>query len=199
MTTVQDTTPIIDATNTWRIVDERLAVETDPHRRTALGHLREHMIGEATGDLPRVLATLSDEPAYHFWSSVGDWGPKSRDAIVQYYTDLFAADAGRIEFAIEHLVVDSECIVNEGTLRMIAPAAFFRERSYPGVDDGDGWYLLTTRMTVLWPVASDGRLIGEDSYNGSVEPLRRLTDEEMARVPSPDQLRTNLVGASRES
>jgi len=195
MTTTQGTAPVIDATSTWRIVDDRLATETDPHRRTALGHLREHMVGEATGDLPRVLVTLADEPAYHFWSPAGDWGPKSRDAIVEYYTGLFAADAGRLEFDMEHLVVDRDCIVNEGTLRMIAPAAFWRERSYPGVDDGDGWYLMAARMTIIWPVAADGRLVGEDSYTGTVEPLRRLTDDEMALVPSPAELRERLADA----
>jgi hypothetical protein len=194
MTTTQPTAPVIDATSTWRTVDDRLSTEIDPHLRTALGHLREHMVGEATGDLPRVLATLADEPAYHFWAPAGDWGPKSREAIVEYYTGLFAAGAGRLEFDMEHLVVDRDCIVNEGTLRMIAPAAFWRERSYPGVDDGDGWYLMAARMTIIWPVAADGRLVGEDSYTGSVEPLRRLTDEEMARVPSPTELKERLAG-----
>ena len=90
------------------------------------------MVGEATGDLPRVLATLTDDPKYHFWSAAGDWGPKSRDAITEYYTSLFAADAGRLEFAIDHLVVDRECIVNEGTLRLIAPAAYWRDPRVPG-------------------------------------------------------------------
>ena len=195
MTTTQSTAPVIDATSTWRTVDDRLATETDPHRRPALGNLREHMIGEATGDLPRVLATLTDDPAYHFWAPAGDWGPKSRDAITDYYTGLFAADAGRLEFEIEHLVVDDDCIVNEGTLRMIAPAAFWRERSYPGVDEGDGWYLMAARMTIIWPVGADGRLVGEDSYTGSIEPLRRLTDDEMALVPSPAALKDRLAGA----
>ena len=133
MTTTQSATPVIDATSTWRIVDERLATETDPHLRTALGHLREHMIGEATGDLPRVLATLTDDPAVPLLESPRATGARSRATRSWSTTPASspptpAASSSRWSTSSSIATASS----TRATLRLIAPAAFWRERSYPG-------------------------------------------------------------------
>ena len=60
---------VIDPNRTWAKVEERLAVETDPVLRRNLETVLEHMKAEAVGDIDGLLATLSDDVAYHAYGT----------------------------------------------------------------------------------------------------------------------------------
>ena len=112
----------IDPTKTWRLVEERLAREENPRRRQLLENVLAHMKAEAAGDIDGLMATLAPDPQYHQWGATpGDMGPKGRDAVEQFYRDFVASGAQNLEYDVERLVVDDDCIVTEGIMRIVFP------------------------------------------------------------------------------
>lgn len=170
----------IDPTLTWRAVEARLARESDPRRRRLLENLLEHMHAEAAGDLDRLLATLAPDPQYHQWGAVpGDAGPKGPAAVAEFYRAFIASGATNLEYDVERLVVDDDCIATDGIMRIVYPGEALRAAGRP-VDDADGFYLYETRMAVFYPYDDQGRMVGEDTYVGSdgFASLRRLAPDE---------------------
>jgi hypothetical protein len=173
---------VIDPTVTWRVVEARLAREADPRRRQLLENLLAHMHAEAAGDLDGLLATLAPDPQYHQWGAVpADAGPKGWDAVTRFYTDLIASGATNLEYAVERLVVDDDCIATDGIMRIVYPGRALAAAGR-AVDDVDAWYLYETRMGVFYPYDADGRMVGEDTYvaTDGFAAMRRLDPDELA-------------------
>jgi hypothetical protein len=171
----------LDPTKTWRLVEERLARETDPRRQTLLRNLLAHMRAETAGDIDGLMATLSAEPRYHQWGAVpADHGPKGRAAVEQFYRDFVASGATNLEYDVERLVVDDDCVVTEGIMRIAYPGRTLTAMGRT-VDDPDAYYLYEARMAVFWPYDPDGFLLAEDAYTATdgFAPLRRLSGDEL--------------------
>ena len=79
------------------------------------------------------------------------------------YANFVASGAHRLEFDVDRLVVDDDCILTEGTMRIAYPGNLLRFMGHE-VDDPDAFYLFQTRMAVVWPMDADGLVIGEDTY-----------------------------------
>jgi len=156
---------VIDQAVTWVRVEERLAVETDPVLRRNLETLLAHMKAEAVGDLDGLLATLSDDVAYHSYGTpdVPELNPVGKAGVRRFYADFIASGATKLQLDIDRLVVDRTCIVTEGTMRMAYPGRTLAARGI-AVDDPDASYLYETRMAVLWPFDEHGLARGEDTY-----------------------------------
>jgi hypothetical protein len=177
----------VDPTVTWRVVEARLADETNPRRRQLLTNLLAHMHAEAAADLDGLLATLAPDPQYHQWGAVPrDDGPKGRAAVAGFYRDFLASGASNLEYDIERLVVDDDCIATDGVMRIVYPGPALRAAGRP-VDDPDACYLYETRMSVFYPYDADGRLLGEDAYVGhdGFATLRRLEPAELPAALRP--------------
>ena len=69
----------------WQAIEDRLASTTNPRHRAMLEVVIEHARAEAERTVDRLMATLVDDPQYHFWVSGRDVGPKGRPAVVSYY------------------------------------------------------------------------------------------------------------------
>jgi hypothetical protein len=156
---------VIDQAVTWARVEERLEVETDPVLRRNLENLLEHMKAEAVGDIDGLLATLSDDVAYHTYGApdVPELNPVGKAGVRRFYTDFIASGATKLQLEIDRLVVDRACILTEGTMRMAYPGRTLAARGI-AVDDIDASYLFETRMAVLWPFDEHGLAMGEDTY-----------------------------------
>jgi hypothetical protein len=158
----------IDPSNTWRKVEERLKTEADPRRRRHLETVLAHMKAEALGDLEGLMATITRrrEPSYHaFGTDDPVLSPQGRDAVRAFYQAFVASGAVRLELDVDRLVVDDDCVVTEGVMRMAYPGNVLRLMGH-AVDDPEAFYLYETRMAIFWPMDEDGRVIGEDSYTG---------------------------------
>lgn len=170
----------VDKAKTWRMVEARLATETSARKRTILENVLAHMKAESVPDLDGLMATLAPEPQYHFWGPTGDTGPKGTDAVRGFYTAFANSGAHRLEYDVERLVVDDDCVVLEGVMRIIYPgrtlAAMGRD-----VADPDGWYLYEDRMVTFWPYDTEGRLLAEDSYTVGIgfDRMRQLSVDEI--------------------
>jgi hypothetical protein len=158
--------PLIDPRVTFRKVEERLATETDPVLRRNLETLLAHMKAEAIGDLDGLLQTLNDRPHYHAYGS-DDPGtsPIGRDGVRAFYERFIASGAGQLQLDIDRLVVDKECILTEGLMRIAYPGRTLQAMGID-VDDADAYYLYETRMATLWPFDEHGLAKGEDTYTG---------------------------------
>ncbi len=155
---------IIDQHRTWKKVEERLAVETDPILRRNLETLLQHMKAEAALDMDRLMATVSENAKYQNFGS-GGTGPVGKAAVQKFYEDFAASGAEKLHHDLDRLVVDKHCILTEGVMRMAYPGRTLRAMGID-VDDPDADYLYESRMAILWPLDDDGLFIGEDSYVG---------------------------------
>lgn len=175
--------PVIDPTKTWAKVEERLERETDPVLRRNLATVLEHMKAEAVGDLDGLVATLGEGVHYHFYGQDPASYPKGKDGVRAFYQAFIASGATRLEFDLDRLVVDRDCILTEGVMRMAYPGRTLQARGVE-VDDVDAYYLYEDRMAVLWPLDENGKVLGEDTYTGGkgFEGIadRKLTEADIA-------------------
>ena len=170
---------IVDPAVSARRLRERLAKTEGARQRAMLGTLVEHLEAEAAMSLDRLMATLAPEPKYHLWANGADYGPKSRDGVVAYYTQLVADNRAVLEFDIDRIVVDDDCIVTEGWIRAINKGAIARARGW-SIDDDDAHYLVTQRVVIFWPFDAAGQMLGEDGYaNLDPHAVRKLDDSEL--------------------
>jgi hypothetical protein len=168
--TVTDSTPraprpVIEQTRTWAAVEARLATEADPILRRNLEAVLGHMKSEAAGDLDGLLVTLSDAASYHAWGAPPPASPTGKAEVRRFYEDFIASGATRLAFDIDHLVVDTHCILTEGVMRMAYPGSTLAARGI-AVDDESAYYLYEARMATLWPFDEHGLIVGEDTYTG---------------------------------
>ena len=170
----------VDKTKTWRKVEERLAIEPSERKRTILANVLAHMKAESIPDLDGLMTTLAPNPQYHFWGPTGDTGPKGTAAVRAFYTAFANSGAHRLEYDVERLVVDDDCVVLEGIMRIVYPGRTLAAMGR-AVDDADCWYLYEDRMVTFWPYDADGMLLAEDSYTVGVgfENMRKLAAAEI--------------------
>jgi len=158
---------VIDQRVTWAKVEERLKTETDPVLRRNLELLLQHQVAEASLDMEKLMATVSEHAHYHMHSIANGAGDLlGKSAVQKFYEDFAASGAQRLQLDTEWLVVDRHCIVTEGTMRMAYPGSTLAERGVP-VDDVEASYLYEARMCVLWPIGEDGLFTGEDTYTSA--------------------------------
>jgi hypothetical protein len=157
---------VIDQNLTWKKAQERLAAETDPVLRRNLELLLAHMKAEAALDLDGLMATVSEQARYHTYTD-GTTEPYAvgKAGVQKFYEDFAASGAGRLHHDIERLVVDRDCILTEGVLRIAYPGTRLAEMGIE-VEDPSAYYLYEARMAIIWPIGEDGLFTGENSYVG---------------------------------
>jgi hypothetical protein len=154
----------IDPTKTWRAVEARLARERDPRRRRNLETVLAHMRAEAAPDLDVLMATVADDAHYHAWGTDDPvYSPQGKAAVRRFYEAFIASGAHRLELDVDRLVVDDDCVVTEGVMRIAYPGTIVALLGH-AVDDPAAYYLFETRMAVVWPMDEQGLVLGEDTY-----------------------------------
>lgn len=163
--------PIFDPEQSWAALDARIESEKDSRRRQLLMQVRDHMRTEIRGELPGLMATLVDEPRYHFWGVPVEGGPKGRAAVEAFYRQMIAGGGNHFHFDIRRVVVDADTVVTEGRMRQKVPGAAVIASGVEEVAgeavDAATTYLAETQILTVWPMSADGRIEGEDIYFGS--------------------------------
>ena len=155
---------------TWKLVEERLAEETNPTRKRNLELVLAHMKAEARADIEGVVATLCEKPRYRTYSTPADntlMNPEgSKDAVRAFYdATIVQTGAHRLEFACDRVIVDDRAVFTEGVMRMAYPGRTLEAMGIQ-VDDPDAYYLSEYRMAVVWPVdRAEEKLTGEEVYS----------------------------------
>lgn len=160
-----------DPENTWQAVQKRMLGESDPRRRQLLQQVRDHMRAEVRGELEPLMATLVDDPQYHFRGLGVDIGPKGREAVRSFYEQMIARGDNRFEFDVQRIAVDADSVVTEGEIRQVVRGSAVIAGGKSEVDgepvDPDARYLTSNLILTVWPAAADGRLVGEDIWFGT--------------------------------
>ncbi len=158
--------PLIDHSVTWQKPEARLAEETDPVLRRNLELLIEHMKAEASLDMDRLMATVSEKARYEsFTGQPGNMGLLvGKAAVRKFYEDFAASGAYKLQLEIDRLIVDRRCILTEGMMRMAYPGRIVEARGKK-VADPNAYYLYECRIAIVWTIGDDGLFIGEDSYS----------------------------------
>jgi limonene-1,2-epoxide hydrolase len=166
-----------DPERSWKPLVDRIESEEDPRCRQLLEQVRDHLRTEIRGEFDALMATLADEPRYHLWGVGPEMGPKGRDAVAAFYTDMIASGGNHFEFEIRRIVVDHDAVVTEGVMRTLMPGALVAASGISEVAgapvDADARYVSENQILTVWPAAEDGRIKGEDIYFGS-PPLSSL-------------------------
>jgi hypothetical protein len=169
--------PVFEPERTWIAVEERLARETDPRTRALLVQVRDHMKSEIQGDFDALMATLIEEPVYHFWGTGEDGGPKGREAVAAFYRNMIDSGGNRFHFEVERVFADPDGVVTEGRMLQPMAGAIVAASGVTEVEgqpvDPEASYLAEWQLLTVWPAGQDGRLVGEDIYFGS-PPMARL-------------------------
>lgn len=156
---------VINQNVTWEPVEARLATETDPVLRRNLELLLQHEKAEASLDMERLMATVSQKARYEAFGS-GQPPIVGKAAVQKFYEEFAASGAHKLQLETLRLVVDKHCMVTEGVMRMAYPGRTLAARGI-AVDDPDAHYLFEAPMAVVWPIdPEDGLFIGEDTYVG---------------------------------
>ena len=153
--------PVIDQHITWQKVEERLARETDPILIRNLQMLLLHMKAESALDMEPLMSTVSERAVYQNFAQGSTLTGKAE--VRKFYEDFAASGAQKLQFDIDRLVVDRDCILTEGLMRMAYPGRTLAAQGIE-VEDPNSDYLFETRMAILWPIDEHGLFIGEDSY-----------------------------------
>jgi hypothetical protein len=179
---------VIEQALTWKAVEERLAVEEDAIVRRNLEVVLEHMRAEAALDVDRLMATINDDPHYHFRNGPARGEFHGRDAVRAFYVGFAASGATKLQVDTYRLVADRHCVITEGVQRIAFPAALLAMRGIT-VDDPSAEYVFEAWSVTIWPFDDTGKLIGEDAYYGGdgfrgIE-QRKLRPEDVVMATAP--------------
>ncbi|MDD3797986.1 MAG: hypothetical protein PHE36_02290 [Novosphingobium sp.] len=155
---------VIDPSKNWQVLEDRLAVETDPIKRRNLLNMLQHSKSELAFDFEATLSGMSEE-AQHRSYNTGDpaQNPKGKAAILAYYEKLRDWDLLNIQSDCDNLVVDRDCVVKDGVLKMAYPGRVLLHMGIE-VGDPDAYYLFQARVATFWPFDENGLSLGEHSY-----------------------------------
>ena len=181
-----------DPHNSWLALRDRAAATDNPLHRQLLEGVASHMEAEIKGQLEPLMATLTDQPVYHFWRV----GPENMvlegyDAVAGFYSNMFATGGNQFQVVCERIFVDDGGVITQGQVRQVYKAA---DLSAMGITQAAGeaigahdLWLSDTQLITVWPAAPDGRLVGEDIYFGA-DPMSTLTPISADELPGYYQL-----------
>ncbi|MCB0996536.1 MAG: hypothetical protein KDB21_15690 [Acidimicrobiales bacterium] len=169
-----------DQATMWEALEKRLAETDNPRHRAMLEVGIEHAKAEADRSVERLMATLVEDPAYHFWVRGRDIGPKGADGVRAYYEQFVGSGGAVFESPKERVVVDDHNVVSEAEVSNYVPGKVAAARGYT-VPDDSGHYLVRFRNIVFFVFGEDPtRAIGEDSVT-SMDPdaWERVADADL--------------------
>ena len=179
----------LDQSKMWTAIEERHARTDDPRHRQMLEVVIEHSKAEAARSVERLMATLVEDPQYHFWVNGRDVGPKGRQGVLDYYVNFVRGGGAVFESPKERIVVDDHNVVSEAEVRNIVTGAIAKARGYR-VPDEQGYYEVRFRNIVFFTFGDDPtKAIGEDSYSQFDPDAWRRVDE----ADLPDAYRAYLA------
>ena len=168
-----------DPHSSWLELRARAARTTNPQHRRLLEGVANHMEAEIKGQLEPLMATLIDEPVYHFWRVGGEnMVLEGYDAVAGFYRAMFDTNGQQFHVVVARILVDDSGVVTEGQVRQVygkqaLQAMGLAEAAGEPIDAHDFW-LSNAQLITVWPAGEDDKLVGEDIYFGE-DPFSTLT------------------------
>jgi len=149
--------------------------------------VRDHMECEIKGDVAGLMATLTDEPVYHFWGNGEPVLLQGRAAVESFYTDMMARGGNQFQVVIDNVIASTSHVVTEGQVRSVYTAAALQSQGMTevggvAVGSSEIW-MSDAQLVTVWPNDGHGKLVGEDIYFGE-SPMTTLRPIGAADLPS---------------
>ena len=180
-------TILFDPHSSWAPLRERAENTNNPKHKNLLNEVANHMEAEIQGRHEALMATLIEEPIYHFWR-VGEHNMvlQGRSAVSEFYANMFANNGQQFFVVIERIIVDDGGVITEGKVRQIYQRDALLEMGVSTVGgqsiaDHELW-LSNTQLMTVWPAGEKGKLIGEDIYFGE-EAMQTLSPYQRSDLP----------------
>ena len=182
---------LIDPHASWAALSKCAATYGDSESEQAIKRLilqvRDHMECEIKGDVPGLMATLTNEPVYHFWGNGEPVLLEGRAAVESFYSDMMARGGNQFQVIIDNIIASTSHVVTEGQVRSVYPTAALQSQ---GMTEINGVALTTSelwmsnaQLVTVWPNDGQGKLVGEDIYFGE-NPMTTLRPISTADLPS---------------
>jgi hypothetical protein len=172
----------IDPYRMWRLLEDRIAQESNPLHRRQLETIVTHMKGEAMGDIDHILTTVSPDAVYVFYG-LPETKPqlfRGHDEIRTFYNAMLDQISVNQELCVDRVVVDDHCVVTEGVTRTALRGRTLAAAGI-AVDDVDAYYYSEGRSLVIWPFDPvTGLLLGEQIYTATRMPLEDSARQKLA-------------------
>ena len=169
----------IDPRRSWARFDKRLEQETNATVRGLITEVRNHMEAEILGQLEPLMATLTENPVYHFWGHLPEMKLEGQDAVRGFYTDMMSRGGQQFEVVTENIIADTGRVVTEGQVRQLYAGEDLAAMGVADVNgeplDTNGVYLGTNQLITVWPNDGHGKLVGEDIYFG--QPIGQVLEK----------------------
>lgn len=156
------------AEQSWRLLTERAAAESDHRRRVNLEVVARHVREEVRGDVPALMATLVPEPCYEVWGASGSPAPQGHEQVKAFYEASIEIGKNRLEYELSRVVADEDTVLTDGIFRHAYRGDMLVRRGLLKAEEVDtfGWYLVEYRAAIIWPISADGLIEGERMYIG---------------------------------
>lgn len=189
---MSDTTNKIEPYNSWLPLRQRAAAEQNPSHQALLNEVANHMEAEIKGQLQPLMATLTEQPTYHFWRLPGgNMVLQGYDAVAGFYSNMFASGGNQFEVISNRIMVDDHAVITEGQVKQVykrdALAAMGIEQTGHGAVAEHALWMSCAQLITVWPAAEGNKLVGEDIYFGE-DPMTTLTPVDAANLPDYYQL-----------
>ncbi len=184
---------VINPRNSWTALETAAASAATPEQAALISSVVTLLKAEISGDIDALMATLADEPVVNMWHPAGPARLEGYGTIRELYTTMFASGAEQFEFVVEKIIVGESNLVTEGRFKQVYNTRMLEDLGMGHItgdeDSGDGLWMSNAQIVVVWPVADNGKLIGQDIYFGE-DPMSTL--EPIDRKQLPPDFRTTV-------
>ncbi len=176
----------IDPRRSWARFETRLAQEENETVRNLIAEVRDHMKAEITGQMEPLMATLTENPVYHFWGHLPEMLLEGQEAVRGFYADMMSRGAQQFEVVTQNIIADTGRVVTEGQVKQLYLGEEMAAMGLAEVNgealDPSAVYLGTNQLITVWPNDGKGKLVGEDIYFGQPigQHLERVTAADLA-------------------
>ena len=186
---------VIDPHASWAALERRAAdfsgTSNDDRIAGLILTVRDHMACEIKGDVPGLMATLTDDPIYHFWGNGEPVVLRGRAVIEGFYQDMMGRGGNQFEVVIDNVVADLNHVITEGQVKQVYTADSLAAQELTDVNglkvQSSELWLSCAQLITVWPNDGNGKLVGEDIYFGQ-SPLSTLVPVEHKDLPEYYQL-----------
>jgi len=182
---------LIDPHASWTALTDCAATYGDSEAEQSVKRLilevRDHMECEIKGNVPGLMATLTDDPIYHFWGNGEPVVLKGRAAVEGFYTDMMARGGNQFQVVIDNVIASAGHVVTEGQVRSVYTADSLESQGITEVKGqaigSNELWMSDAQLVTVWPNDGHGKLVGEDIYFGE-SPMTTLRPIESTDLPA---------------
>ena len=182
----------IDPHNSWLKLRAKSESCENPKHKALLNEVANHMEAEIKGQIEPLMATLTEQPMYHFWRVGGqNMILNGYEEVAGFYNNMFTMGGQQFEVVCDRIFVDDQGVITEGQVKQVNKATALSAMGITEINGVDinthELWLSCAQLITVWPAAPGNKLVGEDIYFGE-DPMATLVPVAREMIPDYYQL-----------